>query len=167
MIWMFCLSLLFAQEPQLEDELPSDPMGVVEDSAQDLQQATAQGSLVKRLTEPFDYARENKRDPFQLPESKESPLILGAYFGPFLPLQEIRLSDVKLKGILMDRTKPKAIIEIMENGKPKLIRVRVGDFLGENFGVIQAIREGKIIIVQTLGEGDQKSTSTITLSIRK
>lgn len=168
MIWIFCLSLLFAQEPQLEDELPPDPMqGVEEDVVPDQQQSGSQGSLVKRLTESFNYERENKRDPFLLPEAKEAPLLPGAYFGPFLPLQEIKLNELKIKGILMDRVKPKAIIEIVENGKPKLIRVQVGDYLGENFGIIQAIREGKIIIVQTLGEGDKKSTSTITLSIRK
>lgn len=167
MIWLFCLTLLFAQEPPQEDELPPEPIqGMQEDDMHD-EIPAQQGSLVKRLTESFNYERENKRDPFLLPEAKEAPLLPGAYFGPFLPLQEIKLSDVVIKGILMDRVKPKAIIQIMDNGKPRLIKVQVGDYLGENFGIIQAIREGKIIIVQTFGEGEKKSTSTITLSIRK
>ncbi len=166
MIWLFCLTLLFAQEPQ-EDELPPDPMQDAQEEGIPYDVPIQSGSLVKRLTESFNYERENKRDPFLLPEAKEAPLLPGAYFGPFLELQEIKLADVVVKGILMDRVKPKAIIQISENGKPRLIKVQIGDYLGENFGVIQAIREGKIIIVQTLGEGEKKSTSTITLSIGK
>jgi Tfp pilus assembly protein PilP len=126
------------------------------------------GSLVKRLTEPFIYDRSGKRDPFLLPETKEAPLLPGAYFGPFLAIQELKLKNITIKGIIMDPVKPKALISY-KNEKDEVITqtLRVGDYLGENFGVVQAIRDGKIIIVQTLGEGDKKSTSTITLSIRK
>lgn len=171
--WLICISLIFAQEPTQEAEFPEpameDQMGSPEIAPED---DITQGSLVKRLTEPFSYEREGKRDPFLLPETKEAPLLPGSYFGPFLPLQEVRLKDVIIKGIIMDRVKPKAFLQIPTEGAKggkgtHMVRVGVGDYLGENFGVIQAIREGKIIIVQTLGEGDKKSTSTITLSIRK
>ncbi len=199
MIWLFCLSLIFAQEPPSEgdfpepvveesapemgdagdagetgDEAQADQAPPVDDSAMAVDEQLAnQGSLVKRLTEPFNYVRKGKRDPFLLPETKEAPLLPGSYFGPFLPLQEVKLQDVVIKGIIMDRVKPKAFIQIPDDSpglkqkKSRIVKVTVGDYLGENFGIIQAIREGKIIIVQTLGEGQQKSTSTITLSIRK
>lgn len=176
MIWLFCLSLLFAQQPppsvdssespSQAEELPLEALGgeTNEDSLASQQQ---NGSLVKRLTEPFNYERANKRDPFLLPEAKEAPLLPGSFFGPFLPLQELKLSDVVIKGIIMDNVKPKAIIQMNDvKGKPVLMRIGIGDYLGENFGVIQAIRDGKVIVVQTLGEGERKSTSTVVLSIR-
>lgn len=169
MLFIFCGFLLFAEEAP--EDLPSLPETSVEDAA--LADEVGSGSLVQRLTEPFLYDREGKRDPFLLPETKEVALLPGAYFGPFLPLQEVELKNVVIKGIILDRVKPKAILEIpMGSGtgaesKKSLVKVSIGDYLGENFGVIRSIQEGKIIIVQTLGEGEQKSTSTITLSIRK
>lgn len=173
---LFCLALIFAQIPALAEEFPDpvvegSPIGDADDGGiPNMEDVAHQGSLVKRLTEPFNYVREGKRDPFLLPERKEAPLLPGSYFGPFLPLQEIQLKDVVIKGIILDRVKPKAFLLVPDPTTPmknRMIRVSVGDYLGENFGVIQAIREGKIIIVQTLGEGNAKSTSTITLSIRK
>lgn len=178
-IWLFCLSLIFAQEPPdqagfpepaLDEPSIGEPVGDGGAPLVSDEDVANQGSLVKRLTEPFNYSREGKRDPFLLPEAKEAPLLPGSYFGPFLPLQEIRIKDVVVKGIIMDRVKPKAFIEIPDERsekKTQMVRIGVGDYLGENFGMVQAIQEGKIIIVQTLGEGDKKSTSTITLSIRK
>ncbi|MCC6137244.1 MAG: pilus assembly protein PilP [Bdellovibrionaceae bacterium] len=178
MIWLFCLTLLFAQQPQQqpaqgaqsanapqEDELPPDPLADNPEAEPALDEHS--GSLVKRLTEPFNYERENKRDPFLLPAAKEAPLLPGSYFGPFLPLQELKLADVVIKGIIMDRVKPKAILQMSDaKGKPMLLRIGIGDYLGENCGVVQAIRDGKVIVVQTLGEGDKKSTSTVVLTIR-
>lgn len=165
MSWLLLIALIFAQDPQADTEsLPAESSEAQVDSEIPAQQT----SLVKRLTEPFLYDAEGKRDPFILPETRETPLLPGAYFGPFLPLQEIPLKDIVIKGIILDRVKSKAILEIVDyKDKKKLVKVSVGDYLGENFGVIQAIQEGKVIVVQTLGEGDQKSTSTITLTIRK
>ncbi|MCB9072973.1 MAG: pilus assembly protein PilP [Bdellovibrionaceae bacterium] len=163
--FLFVTLLSMAQEG--EGNASSQTMNPMQDSS-DLFSEEAEGSIVKRLTEPFNYEREGRRDPFVLPEAKKAPLLPGSYFGPFLPLQEVHLSDVTIKGIIEDPVKPTALIAFKNyKGKEILKKVGVGDYLGENFGVIQAIRDGKIIIVQTFGEGDKKSTSTITLSIRK
>lgn len=175
MIWILLIPFLFAQDPQLEADAsiedappPQEIQGDASPGGEIPPPAAASQSLVKRLTEPFLYDPEDKRDPFILPETRETPLLPGAYFGPFLPLQEIPLKEVVIKGIILDRVKSKAILEIVDyKGKKKLVKVSVGDYLGENFGVIQAIHEGKVIVVQTLGEGEQKSTSTFTLTIRK
>lgn len=163
MIWIFCIFFLFAEESFIED-LPADALdkGSAVESVQN-----EPLSLVKRLTVPFEYFGEDKRDPFILPEAKEAPLLPGPYFGPFLPMQEYALQDVVVKGIILDPVRPKALLQVKQGSDTKLIRVTVGEYLGENFGMIQAIRDGKVIVVQTLGEGDKKSTSTITLSIRK
>lgn len=184
----FTVSLTFAQEsgslPEqpLENQMPPPPPASAEVSAPTGNQMSetamedavppsvfdipAGESLVSRLTKPFDYEREGKRDPFRLPAAKVTPLQPGALFGPFLPLQEVKLADVTVKGIVLDSVSPKALIAV-KGEKTEMHRIAVGDYLGEDFGVVQAIRDGQVIIVQTFGEGNKKSTTTRTLYIRK
>jgi Tfp pilus assembly protein PilP len=127
-----------------------------------------EGMIVKKLTSPFDYDRTSRRDPFRLPEISGVEIPLGAYFGPFLDLQEIPLDEIKIKALILDPIRPKAIISFMDHdNKPVNRKVFVGDYIGENYGIIQSIREGQIIIVQTFVEGDKKLTTTKTLNIRK
>ena len=127
-----------------------------------------EGMIVKKLTTPFEYDRQTRRDPFRLPEISGVEIPLGAYFGPFLELQEIALSDIRIKALILDPIRPKAIISFLNHeNKSTTRKVVVGDYLGENFGIIQAIREGQIIVVQTFVEGDKKLTTTKTLNIRK
>ncbi len=127
-----------------------------------------EGMIVKKLTSPFEYDRQTRRDPFRLPEISGIEIPLGAYFGPFLELQEIPLNDIKIKALILDPIRPKAIISYLNHeNKTTNRKVFVGDYLGENYGLIQAIREGQIIIVQTFVEGDKKLTTTKTLNIRK
>ncbi len=127
-----------------------------------------EGMIVKKLTSPFEYDRQTRRDPFRLPEISGVEIPLGAYFGPFLELQEIPLTDIKIKALILDPIHPKAIISFLNHeNKVTNRKVVVGDYLGENYGIIQAIREGQIIIVQTFVEGDKKLTTTKTLNIRK
>lgn len=127
-----------------------------------------EGMIVKKLTAPFEYDRQSKRDPFRLPEVSGIEIPLGAYFGPFLELQEIRLEDIKIKALLLDPVRPKAVISF-KNYEDKIVnrKIFIGDYVGENFGIVQAIREGQVVIVQTFVEGDQKLTTTKTLNIRK
>lgn len=128
-----------------------------------------EGMIVKKLTMPFEYDRQAKRDPFRLPEVSGMEIPLGAYFGPFLELQEVRLEDIKIKALLLDPLRPKAVISFgpENNMKQTTRKIFIGDYLGENFGIVQAIREGQIVVVQTFVEGDKKFTTTKTLSIRK
>ncbi len=127
-----------------------------------------EGTLVKRLTAPFEYDRQSKRDPFRLPEVSGIEIPLGAYFGPFLELQEVKLDEIKIKALLLDPVRPKAVISF-KNYENKFVnrKIFIGDYVGENFGIVQAIREGQVVIVQTFVEGDQKLTTTKTLNIRK
>jgi Tfp pilus assembly protein PilP len=127
-----------------------------------------EGMLVKKLTTPFEYDRQSKRDPFRLPELSGVEIPLGAYFGPFLELQEIRLENVRIQALILDPIRPKAVISFDNYAGKKVTRkIFIGDYLGENFGIVQSIREGQVIVVQTFVEGDQKSTTTKTLNIRK
>lgn len=129
-------------------------------------------SLVLKLTQPFIY-EEGQRDPFIPPEGKAVPLAQKELFGPLLEMQEIPLESVTVKGIFLDPVNPKALISYKNphpsSGQPDefLKKITIKDYLGENFGVVSSIRDGQVIIVQTLDEGDKKSTTTRTLTIRK
>jgi Tfp pilus assembly protein PilP len=125
---------------------------------------------VSSLTRPFIYDPTGKRDPFSAPETKLDVVKPSGLFGPLLAAQEIKLDDVTVKGIVLDPVRPRALIQYPDpNKQGAKIKtwVAVKDYLGENFGVVSAIRDGQVIILQTLEEGDKKSTTTRTLTIRK
>lgn len=125
-------------------------------------------SAIRKMTQPFIYERDKFRDPFQLPELPPVPLKPGLLYGPFLELQEVPLDQIEIRAIFIDPVKSSALVGYKNfEGKEQMIKVLVGDPLGENFGVVQAIRNGKVIILQTLEENGEKSTTTKTLSVRK
>jgi Tfp pilus assembly protein PilP len=127
-----------------------------------------EGMLVKKLTMPFEYDRQAKRDPFRLPEVSAVEIPLGGYFGPFLELQEVQLESIKIKALILDPVRPKAVVAFKNNDDKEVSRkIHVGDYIGENFGRVHAIRENQIVVIQTFVEGQQKSTTMKTLNIRK
>lgn len=130
---------------------------------------TTDESGMMKLIQPFVYNKtETSRDPFKLPEVSLVPLTPGPFFGPFLGSQDINLDDVTLKGIILDPTRPKALIGYKDsNGKDTMTTVTIGDAIGDNFGRVQAIRDGKVIIVQTLEENGAWRTTTRVISVRK
>lgn len=152
--------------PSTATEAPAAPP-VAELPPPKMEEPMEEESLVITLTKPFVYDRAGKRDPFAAPVGKPPPLIPGEVFGPFLELQEIPLESIVLKGIFLDPVSPKVLIEYDVKGKKTFKRLTIRDYLGENFGVISSIRDGQVIVVQTLDQGDQKSTTTRTLTIRK
>jgi len=175
LLFILLLKLVFAQTPEIKAPTGIDTPNV-EDAASPVPIKKPPGSafdeeegmLVKKLTSPFDYDRNGRRDPFRLPEVSGVEIPLGAYFGPFLELQDVPLSEIKIKALLLDPVRPKAVVSFKNGDNKEVIRkVVVGDFIGENFGIIQAIRDGQIVVVQTFVEGDQKYTTTKTLNIRK
>lgn len=141
-------------------------------TASTLSSAADGESLVLKLTQPFIY-EDGLRDPFVPPEGKAIPLVPKDLFGPLLEMQEVPLESVTVKGIFLDPVNPKALISYKNphpsSGQPTefLKKISIKDYLGENFGVVSSIRDGQVIIVQTLEEGDKKSTTTRTLTIRK
>lgn len=123
-------------------------------------------SLVQEYAKPFMYEREGQRDPFVLPEGL-NPLVPGPYFGPFLELQEVKLDNVKLKGVFLDPSRPRVLLQVRMRDKDSLVRLGKNDYIGENFGYIAAIRENEIVIVQTFDQGNKKYSTTRTISIEK
>lgn len=133
--------------------------------AQDEENVSVQ-SNVKEYSKPFVYSSQGQRDPFVLPEGI-NPLVPGPYFGPFLELQEVKLDNVKLKGVFLDPSRPKVLLQVRIGDKEQMVRLGTNDYIGENFGYIAAIRDSEMIVVQTFDQGNKKYSTTRTISIEK
>lgn len=169
------MAFAFSNEPQVSvgNSSPATPgQNALESQAKAKEESGSQVSpadpenFVRRVTEPFRYDGNTERDPFVQPISI-NPLQPGPYFGPFLELQEIKLDSVKLKGVFLDPTRPIALIQVKIGSAEKTFRLQKGDYIGENFGYVAAIREGEVIVVQTLDQGNKKYSTTRTISREK
>jgi type IV pilus assembly protein PilP len=110
------------------------------------------------FTEPFIYDPEGRRDPFLPPsqgvgETGEGP------FGPLLPLQRFDLKDLLLIGIIWEVNDPRAMF--LDPNK-KVHYLGVDDRIGRNNGYIAVIREGEVVVVETVEiRGEQAFTTQI------
>lgn len=173
---LFLTFMSFAQEPGTAPPAstpPAEPVSAVEPASpiDGVSSAENDSIEIQRLLEPFLYVVEGKRDPFRIPAGT-GPLSVRPVHGPFLKLQQYKLKDFKLKGVLIDAKNPKALLLLTASGpnappKPLSIKVRLNQYLGESFGYIAAIRPGKVIIVQTKEQNGQRFSTTKTLTIEK
>jgi type IV pilus assembly protein PilP len=96
--------------------------------------------------EPFEYVGKGRRDPFKPYRALES-LAEGGFSGPLLPLQRFNLSEVTLAGIIWDVTNPQALF-IDPKGQTHTIGVNAR--IGRNNGYVALIREGEVVVVETV-----------------
>jgi type IV pilus assembly protein PilP len=113
------------------------------------------------LLDPFDYQVRGRRDPFIKP-NVDKPVAEGNSHGPFLPLQRFNLTDLKLTGIIWDVTRPKAMIVDPDN---RVHIVGPNTKIGRNNGYIAVIREGEIVVVETVEEEGRLVSSTKIMRI--
>jgi type IV pilus assembly protein PilP len=96
------------------------------------------------IIEDYNYSPRDKRDPFQ---PFEHPKGAGGIVGPLWPLQGFDLDQLHLVGIIWDVRNPKAMITD-PTGKGYV--VRVNERIGRNNGYIARIREGEIVVVESI-----------------
>lgn len=114
--------------------------------------------IFSRLMDPFEYDPNGKRDPFGQPVS-EKPLAQGLMHGPLLPLQRFELNQLRLTAILWDVRQPKAMLKD-PTGATYIVTPNTK--IGPRNGYIAVIREGEIVVVETLEqEGRLISTSQV------
>ncbi len=109
------------------------------------------------IIEDYTYDPRGKRDPFLPFERPPSSSVL---LGPLWPLQRFDLDQLKLVGIIWDVKSPKAMI-LDPSGKGYV--VKVNERIGRNNGYIARIREGEIIIVESVTGVDGKLNYTTKL----
>ena len=108
--------------------------------------------------DPFDYDPRGRRDPFSQPVA-DVPVQPGLVHGPLLPLQMFDVAQLRVVGILWNVKSPKAMIKD-PGGKMHI----VGPYtkVGPRNGYIASIREGEIVVVETIEqEGRLVSTAQV------
>lgn len=117
--------------------------------------------------EPFTYNAYDLLDPFK-PREIEPPKGSGSGPQPNLtrrkePLEAFPLENLKMVGTLQQRNTTYALIKTPDND---LFRVKPGNYMGQNFGVITDIDESTIhlkeIIQDSTGDWAER-VSTMTL----
>lgn len=115
-------------------------------------------ALFAGFMDPYDYDPRGRRDPFVQP-IEDKPVSQGALHGPVLPLQRFELSELRLVGIIWDVRKPRAMIR---DPKGETHIVGPNAKMGPRNGYIASIREGEIVVVETIDqEGRLISTAQV------
>ncbi len=115
--------------------------------------------------EPFIYDMKDRKDPFKpFVESIGGPTGEGAFEGPLLPLQRFDMDDLRLIGIIWDVKEPKAMFMDPESKVHILSR---DDRIGKNNGYVAAIREGEVVVVETIRAKGESITTSRVLKISR
>lgn len=158
---LFCVSMLAAcgggdmeDLPQFMDEAGKDMQGKVEPLPQ-----------IKPY-EPFSYDAFDQPDPFK--PRKLSPSGGGGGLQPDLtrprePLEAYSLETLKMVGMIGKKNGINAVIATPDKA---IYHVRVGNYMGQNFGLITRITDTEITLKEIVQDsaGDwAERTSTMTL----
>jgi type IV pilus assembly protein PilP len=131
----------------------TDPLAAPSDSA-----STPATNIFAGFMDPFDYDPRGRRDPFSLPID-DKPMAQGQLHVPLLPLQRYELNQFRLMGIMWDVRSPKAMLKD-PSGQIHIIGPNAK--IGPRNGYVAVIREGEIVVVETMEqEGRLISTAQV------
>lgn len=122
--------------------------------------ATEIASEIQGFLEPYIYDSKNRRDPFQpyrefkIPDAAQAVLLS--------PLQRFDLDKLKLVGILWDVHHPKAMF-VDPNNEVHIAGRDEG--IGRRNGYIAEIREGEVVIVETIHKDGKNVFKTRVLRL--
>ncbi len=127
-------------------------------------EALADELFLQGMMDAFEYAPRERRDPFVQPVL-DRPVPMGAKHGPFLALQRFDIGTLKLVGIIWDVKRPRAMITD-PSGKIHIVGPHAK--IGPRNGYIAVIREGEIVVVETVeGEGGRLASSAQVIKLAK
>lgn len=119
--------------------------------------------FLQGLMDPFDYDPRGRKDPFAQPVL-DRPVAPGAAHGPILPLQRYDIAKLKLIGIIWDVKRPRAMISDPDG---KMHVVGPNTKIGIRNGYIAVIREGEIVVVETVEENGRLVSSAQIVKLVK
>jgi type IV pilus assembly protein PilP len=140
----------------------SEPVSAAE-AAKQLEALTDE-LFLQGMMDAFEYDPRGRRDPFVQPVL-DRPVPMGAKHGPFLALQRFDINTLKLVGIIWDVKRPRAMITD-PGGKIHIVGPNAK--IGPRNGYIAVIREGEIVVVETVeGEGGRLASSAQVIKLAK
>ncbi len=126
-------------------------------------EALTEELFLQGLMDPFDYDPRGRKDPFAQPVL-DRPVAQGVSHGPMLPLQKFDLARLKLIGIIWDVKRPRAMISDPDG---KVHVVGPNTKIGIRNGYIAVIREGEIVVVETIEENERLVSSAQIVKLAK
>lgn len=126
-------------------------------------EALSEELFLQGLMDPFDYDPRGRKDPFAQPVP-DRPVAEGAAHGPLLPLQKFDLFQLKLTGIIWDVKRPRAMIS---DPSGRVHVVGPNTKIGIRNGYIAVIREGEIVVVETIEENGRLVSSAQIVKLAK
>jgi len=159
MVRIFCFLFILITSFGALGQVPEDPNAQAAPGADETgEEVSGQERIseIQNFLKPFEYVRDDVRDPFET-QGSSNPLQPGQVYGPFLNLQKYRLSQFRLKGLLWGAKNPVAIFRAPDK---KDYRLRIKDYIGENFGYIAMIREKEVVVIQTIEENGRRYSTT-------
>lgn len=127
-------------------------------------EALADELFLQGMMDAFEYDPRGRRDPFVQPVL-DRPVPMGAKHGPFLALQRFDIGTLKLVGIIWDVKRPRAMITDPDG---KIHIVGPNAKIGPRNGYIAVIREGEIVVVETVeGDGGRLASSAQVIKLAK
>ena len=113
--------------------------------------------------DPFEYDPRGRKDPFAQP-LVDRPVEQGSNHGPLLPLQRFALEQLQLVGIIWDVKRPRAMIQ---DPQRKIHIVGPNTKVGTKNGYIAVIREGEIVVVETIPQDGKLVSSAQILRLAR
>lgn len=118
-------------------------------------------SDLESLLLPFNYQSEGRRDPFK---PYTPPLMKsGDSVRPLNPLEQFDVDELKLVGILWDVRSPRAMVE---DPQRQVHIVEKNERIGRNNGFVAAIREGELVVVESVSSVEGPTYSSRIMKIK-
>ncbi|MCB9026156.1 MAG: pilus assembly protein PilP [Bdellovibrionaceae bacterium] len=145
-------------EPISEESAPPVPTNV------QIEKKEIISDDIETLMAPYNYDTGNRRDPFREFRIDVGSEITedGVFVGPLRPLQRFDLDKIIPVAIIWDVESPKAMFV---DPTSKVHILGKDERIGRNNGYIATIREGEIVVIETVKRRGQLSFKTSILKI--
>jgi type IV pilus assembly protein PilP len=120
-------------------------------------------SMFAGLMDAFEYDPRGRKDPFAQ-QIADRPVAPGASHGPLLPLQQWDIDQFRLVAIIWDVRRPRAMLRD-PSGKTHIVGPNTK--LGPRNGYIAVIREGEVVVVETIEQDGRLLSTAQVLKIAK
>jgi type IV pilus assembly protein PilP len=143
------------QQPPQQAPQPTQPQPPPQQMPDGVTAQTDTGVVM----EEYVYDPTGKRDPF-----KPFKIVRAKEEAPLEPIQKFELGALNLVGILWDVRTPRAIVKDPDG---KIYTIVRNSKMGRHEGFVAAIREGEVVVIETLYEDGKTLKEARVLELKK